>query len=281
MIRFSKSSWRAYMDRRLRHSYSAYLRAMQISRTDLFIFVEGTQSDSYFYGRVCESTRGLRVRYEICMARQLPGGAGGKQALLNFFSFLRQRRALVSLFAGRNTTCIFFLDKDLDDLQHKKKRSAHIVYTEHYDVQNYIFMHGNLLTAAAAAASVDPGRLRAELNDAPGWCRRIAELWREWIALCLCVSEEHISCQANYRVLSQVQTRPCGPVDAAKCGNLTRVAARKGRLPVADLRLKLAGTTSKVDKYYARGQHHRVFKGKWFANVLADDIDRIMAGLPY
>jgi len=254
---------------------------MQLSSTDLFVFVEGKQSDPYFYARICASIPDLHVRYEICTARQLPGATGGKQALLSFFSFLRQCRALVSSLEGQATTSIFILDKDVDDLQHKKKRSQHVVYTEYYDVQNYIFMYGNLLTGAASAASVDPARLRAELSDAPRWCLRIVRLWREWISLCLCVLEENISCEVNYKVLSRVQTRPCGPTDARRYATLTRDVARRCGLPVAVFRQRLAATTRKVDKYFARGQHHRIFKGKWFATVLADDVDRIMAGRPY
>ena len=270
--------------RRLHHSYAGQLRQMQISTIDLFVFVEGKQSDPYFYANICDSIPELhlnQVRYEIFTARQLPGATGGKQALLNFFSFLRQRKALVSSLRGKKTTGIFILDKDLDDLQRKKKRSPHVVYTEYYDVQNYIFMHGNLLTGTASAASVDPARLRAELSDAEGWCLRIARLWRDWISLCICVLEENISCEANYRVLSRVQTRPCGPTDARRLANLIRTVARRRGLPVAIFRQRLATTTRKVDKYIDRGHHHRIFKGKWFANALADDVNRIFVGRPY
>lgn len=267
---------------RLRHSYAAQLRILQLSSNNLFVFVEGKQSDPYVYARICASIPNFHARYEICLAEQLLGASGGgKQALLSFFSFLRQNNALVSSLGGKKTTCIFFLDKDLDDLQSKKKRSPHVVYTEHYDIQNYIFLHGNLLNGAASAASVDPTILCAELSDASKWCLRIAELWREWISLCLHVLEENISCEANYGVASRVQIRPCGPTDTNRYDHLTCNLATRCGLPVTVFRQRLATTTSKVDIYFAKGQHHRIFKGKWFSTVLADDIDRIMAGRPY
>jgi len=93
---------------RLCHSYAAYLRYMQLSSTELFIFVEGKQMDPYFYAGICESIPDLPLRYEICIALQLPGSTGGKQALLNFFAFLRQSKALVSSLGGQTTACIFF-----------------------------------------------------------------------------------------------------------------------------------------------------------------------------
>ena len=106
---------------RLGHSYGGYLRTMQISSAELFIFVEGRQSDPYFYARICETVHGLGSRYAICLAEELPGGTGGKQALLNFYEYLRKRKALLSSLAGQRTASVFFLDKDIDDMQHRKK----------------------------------------------------------------------------------------------------------------------------------------------------------------
>ena len=195
---------------RLYHSYLGYLRSMQLSSTAFFVFVEGIHSDPYFYSGIWESIPNHPISYEIRAAKDLPGDTGGKNALISFFGFLRRRGALCSSVAGKRTTSIFFVDKDIDDLLGKKKRSQHVVYTEHYDIQNYFFMYGDLLRGAASAASLNPSRLRAELGDAPGWCQRAASLWKEWISLCLCMLENNISCEANFGVMSRIQTRPEG-----------------------------------------------------------------------
>ncbi len=221
---------------RLLHSFAGYIRSMQVSSTNLFVFVEGKQSDPYFYGGICGSTPGLDSRYEIRLAQQLPGGAGGKQALLGFFAFLRKRKELVSSLGGQKTTSIFFVDKDVDDLQRKKKRSPHLVYTEHYDVLNYIFLHGDLQRGAASAASVDPARLNVQLRDGAEWCLRTAKLWRDWISICLRMLEDGISCAANYRVASRVQARPSGPTDAVLYATFTSTIARRAGLAVSALR---------------------------------------------
>ncbi len=266
---------------RLRHSYAGHLRLMQMSATQLYVFVEGKQCDPYFFAEACSEALGSQVTYEIATARQLPGSSGGKQALLTFFVYLRGRSSLITDLGGQKTACIFFLDKDVDDLQRRKKRSRHVVYTQHYDVQNYVFEHGDLTKGSAAAASVDPRRLEADLCDASQWCSHVAALWRDWVALCLQMVKDGISGEANYRVLSRVQTRLCGPTDPTALRSLTRDIARRERIPVAELRNRLGSYTTKVDFYFTRGEHHRVFKGKWFASILADDIDRIMAGDPY
>lgn len=58
------------------------------------------------------------------------------------------------------------------------------------------------------------------------------------------------------------------------------VAARAG-VSLAELTRRLRVTTAKVDSYFGRGEHPRVFKGKWFAAILADEVDRIMVSAPY
>lgn len=266
---------------RIHHSFSGHFRLMQMSATQLFVFVEGKQCDPYFFAGVCSVTLNHHVTYEISTARQLPGNSGGKQTLIAFFNFLRERKSLISDLDGKRTACVFFLDKDVDDLQRRKRRSRHVIYTQHYDVQNYIFEHGNLVTGASAAASIDPRKIESQFSDASGWCKHAASLWRDWVALCLRMLEDGIPCEANYRVLSPVQTRYCGPTNIRAHQDLTRRLARRCGVPVSELRQKITGSVWKVDKYFAKGEHHRIFKGKWFATILADDVDRIMAGNTY
>ena len=93
--------------------------------------------------------------------------------------------------------------------------------------------------------------------------------------------EDGIDSCANYRVASQIQTTPCGPADGQLHDVQIRDAARRCGLTVTAFKERLAATSRKVDSYFARGLHHRIFKGKWFAVILADHIDRIMAGVPY
>ncbi len=266
---------------RIRHSFAGYLRLMQISSTNLFVFTEGKQSDPYFYANILSSIPSLGISYEIRLARTIPSNTGGKEALLTFFEYLRRKDALYSSLGSQNTTCLFMLDKDIDDLQRRKKRSPHVIYTEHYDVQNYIFLHGNLVIGGASAASVNPALLQTTLSDSDAWCRRIAVLWKDWIVLCLKIVADHIHCEANFRLTSQIQARPCGATDSLLYATLTRNIARRCSVPVTRFRNDLSKTKKKVDRYFSQDQHHRLFKGKWFATALVDEIDQIMAGQQY
>ena len=39
--------------KRLRHTEQGFIRYMQMSGRGLFVFVEGTKADRYFYARIC------------------------------------------------------------------------------------------------------------------------------------------------------------------------------------------------------------------------------------
>jgi hypothetical protein len=50
---------------------------------------------------------------------------------------------------------------------------------------------------------------------------------------------------------------------------------------LAEIKQRLAATKRKVDRHFRKGLHNHIFKGKWLPSILADEIDRTMAGRPY
>src|SRR4051812_4442004 len=133
---------------------SAFKRYMQMSSTTVFVFVEGFDHDPYFYGRVCDPVLNtLELKYEIVAGWRLQD-YGGKQVLLNFFQYLSTTNCLLSTFNGKRVLCLFFVDKDLDDILNEKIPSQHVVYTRYYSVENYLFVHGDLIDASASASSL-------------------------------------------------------------------------------------------------------------------------------
>jgi len=265
---------------RLLHSNAGFVRSMQMSSKQVFVFVEGKQTDSFFYGGICDAIDSPKFTFEICLAQQLPSTSGGKQSLLTFFSYLRRNKKLLSDLCGNRTSVIFYLDKDVDDIQHTLKRSKHIVYTEYYDVQNYVFEYGDLIKGAAAAASINPTKL-SQLADGVCWCKWASQNWRDWVVLCLFMLKKQIPCEANYARPSPIHRRYCGPVDStAHFAILAALQTRTG-LALNAFDQELATIAKRVDWYYQQGKHHCIFKGKWFATILSDQIDQIMSGNPY
>src|SRR5262249_1070255 len=202
---------------RLCHSDLGYVRAMQMSTSTLWVFVEG-KVDRYFYGRlVARECHPRGVRYRVVAAEELPGaeGGGGKRRLLAYFGFLRTRREPVSWLASKLTVTLFFVDKDIDDLRRRRKRSLHFVYTKYYDVENHIFEAGNIAEGLAAALLIDEVLAGDVVGDPYTWRRRAASRWREWMALCILAMQIGASTDCNYGVRSRVNRNEIGSLDPA------------------------------------------------------------------
>lgn len=260
------------------HSMAGYLRSLQISRYQLFVFVEGIDADPFFFGEVCRvACQGRAIHYRVRPAKELPQAAGGKLALIAFYRLAKSRGKLRFTLGGKTTVLMFYLDKDVDDLMHRLCRSRHICYTQYYDVQNHIFRHADLIRGIASAASVDPVELEEIPQFDTNWCESAARRWKDWIVLCL-IGVRHGVPGPNYRVLSQVNSPLNGPVDSARYQAMkTQFAGHLGLNPIEiDRKIKL--TAERVDKCLSGGTFDYVFKGKWYASILEADLRVAFAG---
>jgi len=234
------------------------------------VFVEGKVTDPYFYGKICDSVcQPVGISYEICRSQELSKGHGGKQVLISFFEYLRRKSALFDTFKGKSTGIVFFLDKDVDDFLRTRRRSEHVVYTLYYDVENHIFIEGDLVEAAAASASMDHQEVLACIGDYHRWRRQVAERWKEWVTLCLFVAKKKISCECNYRVTSRINKPLHGNVDQnAYRDRLHRIQNKLGRTS-RQFKRAFRRVSRLVDNVYADGEYDRIFKGRWYAILLA------------
>lgn len=267
---------------RAQHSLSAYRRLMQISRAALFIFVEG-YTDRYVYSQIADcECQASGVDFQMVAAEELPGGAGGKPALLNFFDYLRRKSSLIDSFKGKTTVSIFFLDKDIDDFLRTKRRSEHIVYTETYELENYLFMHGELSEAAAASTSLEARRIRAALDGYTSWRQTAAAKWAEWVKLCLFSHTRKIGSACNYgRPRSPINRLAYEPVEADKYECYLSALRSQCNLAAGQFERCFARLCRKVDRLYSTGQHDLIFKGRWYVCFLVEDIQKIAGGRRY
>jgi hypothetical protein len=251
---------------------------MQISTAKIFVFIEGT-SDRFFYRKLCESALGQSGQYQIRLAQELPNQTGGKATLLSFFSYLRKRSALVDEFTGAKTTSLFYLDKDIDDLMRKCLSSKHLVYTEHYHLENYFFSQGDLVEAVAVAACLDPADIVQVISDSSArWRRAAAANWLDWVKLCVFTHRRGIGYDSNYSVQSRVNNGPYTPViPAAYATRLNALETRSG-LSKAGFRRAFARISNEVEQLYQDGRFDSVFKGAWYGAFLVDDAKRIAGG---
>jgi hypothetical protein len=177
---------------------------------------------------------------------------------------------------------LFFLDKDIDDLLHTKVISSHIVYTEYYSVENYLFIHGNIARAAAAASSLEERELATAVGDPETWRRSRAEFWKEWVVFCALAQKYGISHQCTYRLGASIINNPLDdPPDAALVASLRgELQTRSGMAPKA-FQKAYAAVSRLINSIYDRGQYDRVFKGNWYFRLLERTVERTAAGRSY
>jgi hypothetical protein len=266
---------------RLRHSEKALIRSLQLSRTDVFVFVEGW-TDRYFYDKGCKvALNGLPRTYELRLSRELAAGGEGKHALLNFFSYLRGRKLLFHEFKGKKLAVIFFLDKDVDDFLRIRKRSKHLVYTQYYAVENYFVRHSDLGDALAAAACLDADSVRAILGNQDAWSRRAATEWKDWVGLCLLARAVRANAPSNYGRHSQVNVGAYGGVIPGSVMLMEGEIQAASGLPAARFQQISARVNRFVARMFAIGLHDRLFKGEWYGFFLVEDARRAAAGRPH
>lgn len=266
---------------RLRHTERALIRTFQMSRIDIFVFIEGW-ADRYFYDKLCQFVcQGVAAACQVRTSEEIGGRASGKTAMLDFFGYLRRKKLLFHQFKGKKVAVVFFLDKDVDDFLRVQKRSNHVIYTEYYCLENYLFRHVDLAKVTAAAVGLDAGSVKATMGDQDAWLHNVASQWKDWVRLCLTTRLLGANCQCNYGRPSQVNQDTFGNPVAARVAQVTSDILVASGLPIPrfDTALRKAGRI--VDNTYARRQHDRVFKGKWYGGFLAEVARQAATGRPY
>ncbi|MGA1813320.1 hypothetical protein VH571_13155 [Frondihabitans sp. 4ASC-45] len=239
-----------------------------MSRAKLQVFVEGRDLDSYVYGRICRSALPHLFDYRTTRADELtPAGTGGKQALLAFFSNLRRKKQLVVDFKGQKSGTLFFLDKDLDDLLRKQKRSPHVVYTRSYDIEAEVFREGDIVDAVAALCSLDPTAVQAR-QQPTDWRHLALNSRRDWVDYCVAAKTHPSLNLTSYSNVSLMHSKGQLQTDPLKVATISaRLAAEcsTAGLSLTQVKLKAA---RQVSRSYASSGGYEVFKGKWFPEVI-------------
>jgi hypothetical protein len=264
---------------RLYHSQLGFIRQMQASRYRLWMFVEG-MSDRYFYDSLCRARpTQAAIPYWVALAHEIPGYRGnGKAAILGLYRWLRQTQRLVTVLGNRKTAVLCCLDKDIDEILRCRARSPHVVYTELFCVENYLFRHGDLCKAAQVAAQLDHASVQALVgNDQLQWSQRAADSWKEWVTFCVFVQQNGIGVR-NFGIASQFQNGPYRAVVPTMRAVVMSACQVASGMNANAFAVAYANTEARVNKLYAKGQHDRVFNGKWYASFLAADAGRAAAG---
>ncbi len=246
---------------------------LEMTLVNVVIYVEG-KSDRFFYDRIAALVcNRLGIAYQIRSGEEIDGAAGGKQVLLAFFEVLRAQNKLQG-YMGKSACAFFFLDKDIDDLKGTLVQSDYLVYTSPYHYENYLFMWGDVLTAAASVSDLDRGTVEEAIGDTATWRRDAAVTWKEWVVLCALSETANVNVGAGYHSTSRIHQGGFGEIDEARLDFIrTGFAGALGITP-AEYSAREKLMRELVDRIYEANNYDSVFKGKWYANLLIARLKR-------
>jgi len=263
---------------RLTHSSSALVRAFQISNRRLFLIVEGLL-DRAFYSRLIASHPDLNSDLiQIRLAQEIdPNLGNGKTAILNLYRHMRRNHKLMPNFGGIKKAVAFMLDKDVDDLRHCLCRSPHVIYTEWYGVENYLFRHGDLRLALINGALLDAssiGTFPASID----WTHQCATEWTDWIAFCYIAVKRDVGIGNFGANCSLFHNGPRSNINLVKKAAIETACCSRTGMPPANLAAEIADAVRIVQRLLVRYDHDKIFNGKWYLYFLATDATRVAAG---
>lgn len=262
------------MSSRTAHSFGGMRRYMQISQTQVFLFVEGRDLDPNIYGRICGPVcRDFGKSYEIVLADRINGDGGGKGMLTRLFEYLKDGGSLIDRSQHDAKLAMFYLDKDVDDIFQTLRSSDHVVYTIYYCIENHLFTEGDLVSSIATGGSVDVEVIRPRVPDPGLWRRTSAECWREWVALCILARKLAVPHPVSYARPSSINTPADSGTDAAALAACVAQMEAQSGLTSADFRRKLAAAYRLVDSIYRSSRHDLLFKGKWFGLFVQRELE--------
>lgn len=253
-----------------------------MSTNVLFVLVEGKHTDPFFYSRllrpVCDAAG---IPCDIVLANIL-SGPGGKNTLIDLYKYLDANSSLTYQARNLRKWCIFYMDKDVDDVMRKLIKSQHVVYTPFYCVENGLFMHGNPVDAAAAASSLDPAKIKPRIPGCGDWRRQKAECWKEFLVLSLLSHKLRVNCDCHYgRMKSPLNAPAEASTNTQRAEAIGAELRSQSGLPVSRFDLKLRATKRYVECTYRRGLHDLLFNGKWYFEFLRREINLAAGGKRY
>lgn len=247
-----------------------------MGKARLHAIVEGTVLDRAFYdGLISENRNTKAMNANIYLAAEIGSpttnvSASGKQAVLKLHEHYKKKNLLAQSTKSGIKIMVFMVDRDFDNIIGTKKRSIHIAYTAHADVEAEIVNNCDLTRSIKLALSV-PERDAAILATRVGKPGAgLAMLWRDWITLCCLALAVDARSSVKPSMRSVINVDVFGSVDPVEYQARYREVATRARRAVVSrekfVRGRIAGS-------FSRGEHHLLPKGKWLTSYVQHQLE--------
>jgi len=241
----------------------------------LFVIVEGKDHDRYLAQRLCDGSDALNKRgCEIRTVGQILGDTelGGKSVVLSVFERAKATRKLSQSNSHGRRAVAFFLDRDAEHVVGGRKRSAHVIYSDHADAEAQAFHESDEVGALANGASLDRQTSMDLLRAIGDWKVDLADAWRPWIELCYIAEATRARCWVGFgHETSRIHDGSmCRTLNASALASAEKAVSDSTLLSRDDFNTVRAVVLAKIDRAYKRGTQSSLLKGKWLPRQLSE-----------
>ena len=265
-------------DKRLRRKPDSQEKALKISERKVFGICEGRSFDPYVYSELIKRAFPTSKRfYQINRVEEIEG-LSGKNGILKLLKELKSRKVLAAEFKGKDFCCVFFMDKDIDDILKMRFRSSAVFYTDAYDLEGQLYRDSNLLHAVAVGLQAELDLVPSDYRSAAKWISDRAVAWHEWLILCIFseMHQVHVGCSFG-------RISPINPFLIGQTNHDQYLAFK------SSLKSMSGFSATKFDKEFKdieslcegllrRGVLWTVFKGKWLEAILEAELKSKLQG---
>lgn len=260
---------------RLVHSHKGLIRATQISKSQLIIYTEGGLDRPFCEKLIKYAFPDTPWAFTVIAAKELSNETGGKPELIKLFKTLRAKKKLNFTFQEKKQVALFFADKDIDDILGKKFRSKNFIYTKTYDIEGQLLGSGDLVDAISSSCQVTTDQARSWIGAQKAWIDGICTKWSDWTALYIICQVHSINVGCGYSRPSTINgENALQETDIEKLNEFLIKISEKMNLPLDEVNVIFNQYKKKIADTIKSGNGLRLFKGKWLAKILQDQVKK-------
>lgn len=263
------------MSNRPKWSADGFAQRVKMSEDDLWLIVEGRDHDRPHYEKLLKSlpsTKDRSVSIRLAETIELNGvAAGGKEHVLALHDHLGAEDKLTSENKSGDSTIVFMVDRDRDDIMGTLRTSDHVLYTFGTDVEADILLHSDIWAALRAAYGVDSeisDKVKRAVPDPPS---ELLSIWASWLRLGLTALLCNKPGCAPWSTLSQVNSNHFDRVKAEEVSQVSQ------KIQAAVDEATHAVAYADASKHMS-AQGVRLLKGRWIARYIKYLVEKHLSG---
>ncbi|AHH94243.1 hypothetical protein [Kutzneria albida] len=261
---------------KLNRDPASFRRRLQMASSDVvFVFIEGKETDPWFYDEILSNhpkLQGVQIavlEVEHATKNQGTPKAGGKGRALTLYEELRRSNGLLFDDNGRTRAVMFCLDADHDRILNKVRRSRHITYTLLPDSEAHVYDSCSIGEIARSVMSLTAPQAKAVESSLGDYRYELFKLWENWLALCWLSSYLDFTWGIGPGAISQINGKNSfDACDEAKLSSMRSALLKRCSPQASSIKEYESHVAAILKRLHIPENSKKCLKGKWLTKYL-------------